>query len=1420
MPKILFRKSCFILFCGLLIAVSAKAESFISNRIEKCERLYEEGFYRKALAKCDIELRRYQRQGKEIAAAKIMMYKAKYLEALALYSEFDATLNSALSIIERTNKASEYGIALLEAANLYVLYGDLTTAERLFWRAQEKLNISSATGFETLESRLDDYTLYLLYYIEAKINLERGNFQRFYELYEPLKTVSNRRIRRKETFIDISGNKQERTLDAFQFKRRKTQYAQILTMAGYAARLRGDYPEAKKKLNEAQSWIVSDPNLSRFSMAYITNSHQLALLEIESGGDLKKAKKMMEKAVFSAERIVQTVHKDYLNLHEDLIEYYAESRFYRKGNFQRWEFDKNTKMFFGPESPPHFTAKRLTAKLQYYLYPTKNTFERVYRNLIELKNDINSLPLNHFERVKTLELLYNVSISSGKIDEAYIHLNELINAKKVIYSENSLTYHVSLAEKASFITFYRNDLKEARSLFEESYSKFISKVLLPAHPIYRSVSNSLSEYYEINGIYDSARMIISNNLKVAKETFGEEHPLTASVLERQLDLEIEMGEFKTASGDVEKLNQSFKKYDKHHFNYEYSRALGTIARFDAAMGLYSEARSSLNKSNIIASLTPVKAQSNLAIDEEIDLLINTGNFSGAQKIVLKAIEERKARYGENSKFLIRSYGQLGSIYSLSGEFVEAEKNINIAYDLAVKNFGENSLRTAEILRQKAELMSARGDYDNAEEVLNQVIEIQKKIYGTDRVPIAKTYNLMALVELNKGDSIEKVENLMNRSVEIIKKEMGENAPAYAVALKYLAIANTKAKKYDQAKKNLNIARKIWSEKGGNKINVAEIDIYLADVFMREKLYEDALARYKRSAKLYKRTFSKTHPGYIQATGRIARVHYVRKKYGKSNRFSNITLSSYYSQIEKFFPALSDNEKNKFWSLIKPDFEFYNSLAVASRKAKHLRRMYENTISTKSLLLSGTVKLRALIRKDSALSATYDLWTLKKDSLAKSLSYTKEQLMEFNIVPKKLEKDIENLDRKLSSLSSEFAKSKEKMYKYRDIRKGLKRNEVAVEIVRFRHFDDYFTDSICYVALIASKKRRKAPELVVLPNGNFLETKAISYYNKSMEHGLKDNVSYGFFWKRIDEKIDDKAVIYLSTSGVYNQINVETLADGNTYMIDKSRIYLVGNTKDILLPSSDEDDGIEKAALFGCPGYLPGLSREQLLTYDFTQDILQLPATYEEVQTVDSLLQSLHIKTSKQVFYDATEENLRNMKNPDILHIATHGFFIPSEKADLDADQSLEASSLTKSPLMRSGLLLSNSAPLMEGKKVYNFNKEPGILTAYDAMSLELQGTELVVLSACQTAVGEDVGDGVYGLQRSFIVAGAKKLIMSLYTVDDLATRILMVTFFQKWKGQNMPVREAFIEAKRELRQKYPNFRNPKYWGAFIMTGTK
>jgi CHAT domain-containing protein len=304
----------------------------------------------------------------------------------------------------------------------------------------------------------------------------------------------------------------------------------------------------------------------------------------------------------------------------------------------------------------------------------------------------------------------------------------------------------------------------------------------------------------------------------------------------------------------------------------------------------------------------------------------------------------------------------------------------------------------------------------------------------------------------------------------------------------------------------------------------------------------------------------------------------------------------------------------------------------------------------------------------------------------------------------------------------------------------------------------------------------------------------------MQNRINDEQSYNYFWAPIETEVKGKKKIFISPDGVYNQVNLYTLKKtGADFLISQYDCILIGNAKDLLTVNTISATAGKKAALIGDPDY------------GSDQKLPPLPATKTEVDGINKMLKSSGYQVEEYTQQDATETNLKSTKEISVLHIATHGFFFPDvEKASWPIG--VHADNAKDNVLLRSGLMLSGA---VESDKINPTmdSTNNGIITSYEAMNLDLKGTRLVVLSACETGLGDvKAGEGVYGLQRAFLVAGADALIMSLWKVDDAATQQLMNNFYAIWvKGGDK--QKAFKQAQQQLMTKY---KEPYYWGAFVM----
>lgn len=313
-------------------------------------------------------------------------------------------------------------------------------------------------------------------------------------------------------------------------------------------------------------------------------------------------------------------------------------------------------------------------------------------------------------------------------------------------------------------------------------------------------------------------------------------------------------------------------------------------------------------------------------------------------------------------------------------------------------------------------------------------------------------------------------------------------------------------------------------------------------------------------------------------------------------------------------------------------------------------------------------------------------------------------------------------------------------------------------------------------------------------------------------------AYKKLWLPLESYLSNVAKVYYSPDGVIHNINLDFIQDleGNN-LCERYELLRVSSTRQIL--NKTQDSIYDKSdVLFGDIVYTPeqsiGLNRRRALSrrgFDF------LEGTLKEVTEIDFILKNAEYTSLKHLRDDATEESFRNLSghSPEIIHVATHGFYYSAEKA---ANENSYIRSLSLfSGMYRSGLAFKD-AQIKWKMSGDDFNPlispNDGILLSQELSSLDLSTTKLAVLSACQTANGANDYDGVIGLQRGFKLAGVESLLMSLWQVDDEATQLLMINFYQNYsKGYNL--QDALHKAQKYVRQTR-GFEAPEFWAGWII----
>lgn len=408
--------------------------------------------------------------------------------------------------------------------------------------------------------------------------------------------------------------------------------------------------------------------------------------------------------------------------------------------------------------------------------------------------------------------------------------------------------------------------------------------------------------------------------------------------------------------------------------------------------------------------------------------------------------------------------------------------------------------------------------------------------------------------------------------------------------------------------------------------------------------------------------------------------------------------------------------------------------------------------------------------------------------------------------------------------------------WRMLQKSLEPNTGVVELVRVKK--SLKNDSIIYAGLILTDTMAE-PQIAVLQEGRRIEQKYFNAYQNLIKFKLMDKISYENLWEWVDNDIPEGLdKLYVSPDGIYNKININTLYSENLgqYLLEKENIRIITSARDLIKKRRDElpTDSISIAkadslsvpvyptlVLIGSPDFSLGRAEDEMtltaestgLMRNFSGGIPTLPGTKVEINAIDSMTSLSNWKVTKYMDREANEILIDSLTAPSILHIATHGFF-----KTYDADKKVsgaENQGNEENPLLRSGILLSGASIGLAGGLPYENSYEDGLLTAYETMNLNLEGTELVVLSACETGLGDvKNGEGVYGLQRAFLVAGAENLIMSLWTVKDYTTQLLMTEFYKHWtEGDDKFT--SFRKAQMKIKEEFPQ---PYYWAAFTLIG--
>jgi CHAT domain-containing protein len=784
--------------------------------------------------------------------------------------------------------------------------------------------------------------------------------------------------------------------------------------------------------------------------------------------------------------------------------------------------------------------------------------------------------------------------------------------------------------------------------------------------------------------------------------------------------------------------------------------------------------------------------------------------SKAFKTAFKALTIATEVYGNDSPRVLQYYIDILALDSTNDDINTtkiASKALKIIYD----NKLEETDIAAKVWYYLGGEAKSKGNYTDYLRYTNKSIMILEK-NGND-----SSLNLLMQCLLNLSDIYVKLKEYELATIYLdsvqkylVEISFGDNE---IESRYYLILGNFNfyQNKYKEAKNNYEKS----ASKGVNKFQ-NDARLIICDYL----IVKDNIKTIASLEKFCKENKTNLFLEYIYL------LKYNQGDFRASQKILTDLLENTIKENNQYFHLLSDYEKERLYVSFSKYFEFLNTYLL-NNNSDFIKKYVDFRFYSKSLLFSNSFKTE---------SVNAQMVELNNELKSNQIQINKN--IESKIQDTKETENLKYRNREIEKLLA-LETNPPPLFTQQSLDNQLKTDEAYVEIIRINkqsrnaviapEFKNLFTDSIFYGAVII--KKNKAPKFILIDDTNQLEKLYTHNFKSKIQNKQEDIESYYLLFEKIENELKDVKKIYLVTDGVYNSINIESIFNPirKQYLIDYLEIQTVQNIKSIIDKKEDFKFGSNsKAVLLGNPDFdltlstsntndillERGLDSNMLNDIKTSVKISMLNGTQKEIESINTILQNTNCSVELYKADQATEDNLKKVNSPSVLHIATHGFFLKNEDTSKTKQSIAELinDNYKNDSYLKSGLLLAGAQNTLNGIQLQNSNN--GILMAEEAKSLDLRNTELVVLSACETGLGDNlVGQGVLGLQRAFMIAGAKSVVMSLWTVSDEKTQKLMTLFYSNWVNKNMSKNEALHQAKIEMKRLYPQ---PYYWAGFVL----
>jgi len=831
-----------------------------------------------------------------------------------------------------------------------------------------------------------------------------------------------------------------------------------------------------------------------------------------------------------------------------------------------------------------------------------------------------------------------------------------------------------------------------------------------------------------------------------------------------------------------------------------------------------------------------------------------GDYARTEPLYLRALEIREKALGPDHISVSQILNNMGVVYIDRGEYAKAQAAFERTLDIKEKWLEPDDLSIANVLNNLAAIAENTGEITRAEALYKRVIEVREKALGPEDPDVATALNNLANTYLDP----QKSEPLYLRALAIREKALGAEHPDVAQTLYNLAILYGGQGQLSKAEEFCTRSQSIWEKSLGAEHPFVYYPLsLLAVIYKNRGDYAKSESLYQRAIAIKTKAQGSYHPDLAGLLADLANLYTVKGDLDKAISTQARANEIFEYNIQLNLATGSEEQKLTYLSTLSAieDQTIMLHLQTAPNSPAAAELAANTVLQRKGRVLDAMANSFEALRRRSSPQDQQVLDQLN-DITKKLARLVFEGPQETSAADhdqqiRDLEEQRENFEREISKRSAGLYQQTQPVT-VPQVQAALPSDAALLEFATYRPIspkafefvvDREFAPNAVgeprYVAYVI--RAQGGVRGIDLGSKKEIDGRLLAF-RQALRDPQRNDVQR--LARVVDQKImqpvrglaGDAAHLLISPEGDLNLIPFEALMDERgQYLIEKYSISYLTTGRDMLRlqvardsrtgpliladPTYGEPQPVQLATMAAEKTRLQpaNLARRRGIT---TADDLStvyfppLTGTAQEARSIKSVFPEATVLTGGQ----ATKQALEQANAPLILHIATHGFFLkdgtegPGEKAtnlEEKTTRSINANVNIKNPLLRSGLALSG-ANLSTGQ-------DNGILTALEASNLNLWGTKLVALSACDTGVGAiRNGEGVYGLRRAFFLAGAETLVMSLWPVSDYVTRELMTSYYTGL-NQGLGRGEALRQTKLAM-LKRNHRRHPFYWASFIQAG--